>query len=187
MKKITLLFALVVTSCYMTFGQQFEKSTGALNVGVGLGSALYSGTHYKMTIPPIALAYDHGVSEKLGIGYISAGGYVAISGSKYVYDYAGEEYGWKYTYITLGPRAAYHFDVVDALDLYAGVLVGVNIVSSKTIGGDSPVTDHSAQKTAIAHAEFVGLRWYFTPVVGLFAELGYGVSYLTLGVAFKFP
>jgi hypothetical protein len=186
MKKIALLLALAMATSFITHSQQFKKSTGALNVGIGLGSGLYSGHHYKMSIPPIILAYDHGITEKLGIGYISLGGYFAISGSKWEYDDGFYNYGWKYTYFTVGPRAAYHFDVVDVLDLYAGILVGVNIVSSKSFG-DTSMGSYSAQKTGIAHAEFAGIRYYFTPVIGAFAELGYGVTYLTLGVTFKFP
>ena len=185
MKKIALILVIILGGGLVTQGQQFTKSTGALNVGIGIGTGLYSGSFYKMTIPPISLSYHHGVSEKLGIGYISVGGYVAISGSKWEYDDALYNYGWKYTYITVGPRAAYHFDVVDALDLYAGLLVGVNIVSSKAFG-DNAMSTYNAQKTGLAHAEFAGIRWYFTPVMAAFAEVGYGVTYLTLGVAFKF-
>ena len=66
MKRIALIFVLVLGGCLIVEGQQFKKSTGALNVGVGLGSGLYSGNYYKMRIPPIALSYDHGITEKLG-------------------------------------------------------------------------------------------------------------------------
>ena len=186
MKRIALILAIVLGGCLVAQGQQFEKSTGALNVGIGIGSGLYSGPNWKMTIPPISISYEHGITEKLGIGYISVGGYVAISGAKQEWhDASYGDYGYKYTYIVVGPRAAYHFDLVDVLDLYAGVFVGAKIVSSKTFGDDMILTSKS-QGTGVAHSEFVGIRYYFTPLVGVFAEVGYGVAYLTVGAAFKF-
>jgi hypothetical protein len=32
---------------------------------------------------------------------------------------------------------------------------------------------------------FAGARWFPKPKIALFAELGYGISYLTLGASFK--
>lgn len=184
MKQIVLILVFALAGQIIAGGQPFEKGDKALNVSLGIGSALYSGPNIKMSIPPIAVSFEQGITEKLGIGYIGVGGYVGISGSKY--EYPGSDYGYKNTYIIVGGRAAYHFDLVDDLDIYAGVILGVNITSSKEFG-DFPVSyvDNS-QSTRVAHSEFVGIRWFFKPGFALMAELGYGISYLNLGVAFKF-
>jgi len=184
MKRVAFILVLALAGQIIAEGQPFEKGDKALNVSLGIGSALYSGRYYKMRIPPISVSFEQGITEKLGIGYIGVGGILSIAGSKY--EYPGFDYGYKNTYIIAGGRAAYHFDLVDDLDIYAGIIVGVNIVSSKEFG-DFPVSyiDNS-QTTSVAHSEFVGIRWFFKPGFGLMAEVGYGISYLNLGVAFKF-
>ena len=170
----------------MASGQPFEKGDKALNAGIGIGSALYSGRHYKMRIPPISLSYEQGITNKLGIGYIGVGGYLGISGSKWETELLDDKYGYKYTYIVIGARGAYHFDLVDDLDIYAGLILGVNIVSSKEIGDWPAGVTASEQSTGVAHSEFAGIRWFFKPNFALMAELGYGISYFTVGVSFKF-
>ena len=102
MKRLALILVLALAGQILAQGQQFKKADGALNVGIGLGTGLYSGPLYKMTIPPISISYEHGVSEKLGIGYISAGGFLAISGAKQEWsDPSYGDYGYKFTYIVV--------------------------------------------------------------------------------------
>ena len=186
MKKIVMIMVVVFGVQLMAQGQPFEKGDKTINLGIGIGSALYSGKLYKMRIPPISLSYEQGITNKLGIGYIGVGGYFGISGSKWETEYLTYEYGWKYTYIVLGARGAYHFDLVDNLDLYAGLILGVNIVSSKEIGDWPAGVAVSEQSTGVAHSEFAGIRWFFKPNFALMAELGYGISYLTVGASYKF-
>jgi len=186
MKKIAMIMVVVFGVQLMAQGQPFEKGDKTINLGIGIGSALYSGKYYKMRIPPISLSYEQGITNKLGIGYIGVGGYFGISGSKWETEYLTYEYGWKYTYIVLGARGAYHFDLVDNLDIYAGLILGVNIVSSKEIGDFPTGVNVDEQSTGVAHSEFAGIRWFFKPNFALMAELGYGISYLTVGAAFKF-
>lgn len=185
MKKIVLLLLVVFGVQIVANGQAFKKNDKAITLGIGIPSAsLYTGSYYKLRIPPISLSYEHGITDKLGIGYIGVGGYFAIAGSKYEVTIPPfDTYGWKYTYIIVGVRGAYHFDLVDNLDIYAGLMVGARVTSSKEIGD---VGVASPDKTKATHAEFAGIRWYVKPRFALMAELGYGISYINLGVAFKF-
>ncbi len=185
MKKIAMILVVVFGVQLMASGQPFEKGDKAINVGIGIGSALYSGKYYKMRIPPISLSYEQGITNKLGIGYIGVGGYLGISGSKWETEVAGDTYGWQYTYFVIGARGAYHFDLVDDLDIYAGLILGVNIISSKEIGDWPTDVTGKSESTGVAHSEFAGIRWFFKPNFALMAELGYGISYLTVGVSFK--
>lgn len=186
MKKIALILVVVFGVQLMASGQPFEKGDKAINLGIGIGSALYSGPHYKMRIPPISLSFEQGITNKLGIGYIGVGGYFGISGSKAEWEILDQNYGYKYTYIVIGGRGAYHFDLVDNLDIYAGLILGVNIVSGKEFGDWPAGISVSEQSTGVAHSEFAGIRWFFKPNFALMAELGYGISYLSIGAAFKF-
>jgi hypothetical protein len=42
----------------------------------------------------------------------------------------------------------------------------------------------SGSGSGVAYSLFVGGRYYFNQHIGVFAELGYGVAWLNLGVAF---
>ena len=181
MKKIAFILALAFLGQICVHAQPFKQKDKVLNLGIGIGTGIYSGGAYSMRIPPITASFELGVSDKLGIGYIGAGGLVGIAGSKYEVTII-DTYGWKYTYIIIGGRAAYHFDLVDDLDIYAGLMAGVRITTTKEIGNPTG----SPESTGYAHYEFVGIRYYVTSSFALMAELGYGISYLNLGIAYKF-
>ena len=177
----------------LTQAQAFEPGTNVLNFGFGLGSNYYSGAYYKMRIPPIGISYERGITEKIGIGHISAGGYFGISGSKYEYSGWGYTYGYKYTYITFALRGLYHFDfyeltnndIFNKFDIYAGITSGLRFTSSKEYGNNlynvSPDNDVS-----LVYGVFVGARYYFSPVFGVYTELGYSTSILNFGLCYKF-
>ena len=91
----------------------FGKGDKALNIGIGLGSTI-SGT----TIPPITASLDFGVADRLingNNGSISVGGLLCYTGS--FNDYVTTHYG------IIGARGAFHYQFVDKLDTYAGLLL----------------------------------------------------------------
>lgn len=84
MKKIifTLVCMLVVAGAS---AQSFNKGDKVLNLGIGLGNTLYSGTGFKTTIPPVSASFEYGIvdhlfDEKSSIG---VGGYFGYTSSKY--------------------------------------------------------------------------------------------------------
>ena len=182
MKRILSLLV-VVSFCFTQIVAQestFEKGTKVLNLGVGLGSTLYSGIGNKMGIPPISASFEVGaVDNILEKGVIGVGGYLGYSSHRWEY----LNYGWKYSNIIIGGRGAFHYPLVDKLDTYTGLLLGYNIASSKEIGTPIGI---AASSGGIAWSWFLGARYYFKDTFGVFAELGYGIAYLTLGVSLKF-
>jgi hypothetical protein len=64
-------------------------------------------------------------------------------------------------------------------------MLGYNIVSvnedSNYIG-----SDYKTNTSAPVASWFVGARYYFNDNLAGMAELGYGVAYLNLGIAYKF-
>ncbi|MFN3952176.1 MAG: outer membrane beta-barrel protein [Thermaurantimonas sp.] len=150
---------------------QYEAGDKLLNVGIGLGFSLGSG---KSTLPPISLSYEHGFTDK-----ISVGGFLGYAGSKV----ENSLYKINYTYLMLGARGSYHFYVNNNIDAYGGVLLGYNILSSK-IDPEPPIPISTAS-SGLVYGFYVGGRYYFTEKIGAFAELGYGISYVTVGLAVK--
>ncbi len=185
MKKLSLLFVVVSFFFIQLAGQEptFSKGDKVLNLGLGLGSTLYSGTYYKSQIPPLSASFEVGVADNiLEKGVIGVGGYIGYS--SYKYKYSG--WGWKYSNMIIGVRGNFHYPLVDKLDTYTGLLLGYNIASSKEFGTAILGYDYDTSSGGPAYAWFVGARYYFKDTFAVMAELGYGITYLNLGVSLKF-
>lgn len=150
----------------------FGKGDKALNIGIGLGSTI-SGT----TIPPITASLDFGVADRLingNNGSISVGGLVGYAGSNN--DFVTVHYA------IVGARGAFHYQFVDKLDTYAGLLLGYRYARANW---KSDIIDGNVSSSQIDLGGYLGARYFFTPKVGAFAELGYSIAYANVGVTFK--
>lgn len=181
---IILLLGLCCSFAHGQTGNAFQKGDNVVGLSVGLGGTLYSGGGYSSKMPLIALSYERCLMDNLfdAKSSLGLGAIVGYTSSKW--KYAG--YGWKYTNIIVGLRGALHYQFVNKLDTYTGLMLGYDISSAKTIGNFPSEWAYSASTGGFAWAWNVGARYYFTDSFAGFAELGYGVSILNLGVAFKF-
>jgi hypothetical protein len=180
MKKILFSAFLLMTSLTCLHAQQVTKGTKLLNLGIGLGSAYaYSGS--TLTLPPVHASLEVGVADK-----ISVGGLVGYTASKWDQIILNQKYSWSFSYLIVGARGSYHFLNNDKADIYAGLMLGYNIASSKyesTVANSLNVIKPAVGGFALgAH---VGGRYMFSEKVGGFAELGYNISWLSLGATFK--
>jgi hypothetical protein len=118
---------------------------------------------------------------------IGIGGYFGYAGAKEEFSTFGIEYSWKYSYLIIGARGTYHFVLEDNADVYGGVMLGYNVASVKFESDDEDlealVTEPSAG--GVAYSAFVGGRYMFAEKVGVFGELGYGISWITAGLTLK--
>ena len=180
-----LLLLTILTIPLSGNSQPFIKGDKVINVGLGIGSTLYSGTGYKTSLPPLSASFEVGVTE-LGPGIIGVGGYFGISSYKWEDSYGGTTYGWKYSNIIIGARGNYHYSFAEKLDTYAGLMLGYNILNSKETGNWPSGYDYSANSSSFIWAFYVGGRYYFSDSFAAMLELGYGIAWLNIGVAFKF-
>jgi hypothetical protein len=184
MKKLLLLFVIGCFTLTQLVAQEstYNKGDKVLNIGIGFGTTLYSGTYYKSQIPPISGSLEFGVADNiLEKGVIGVGPYVGYS--SYKYEYSG--WGWKYSNIIVGARGNFHYPLINKLDTYTGLLLGYNISSSKEFGTYSGY-DYKASSGGVVWSWFIGGRYYFSDNFAAMLELGYGVAYLNLGIALKF-
>ena len=166
-KSIFILLAIFVAAAAQA--QPFQKGTTTANVGVGLGTALGG---LGKARPAVG-----------GPGIISLGGYVGNTG----YKYSSGNYTYKWNYIVVGARGAYHyngFTTVPNLDVYGGAMLGYNIVKYSSDGDDMAMVNNYGSGMGLSG--FLGSRWFFSDKIGAYAELGYGVSVLNVGLTFKF-
>ncbi len=174
MKKLLSVSIFIVLAAAISFGQTYKKGDNNLNIGIGPGLA---GIYGSMDVPSISVGYQVGVHQKFSVG-----GIVGYSSSSYGYS----KYEWTYRYIFIGGRGEYHFIDADIenLDLYAGITLGYNIVSVTEPSGFNGY-GYSAEGSYLLYGFHAGGRYYFTPKIGAFLELGYGVGYIVVGGTFR--
>ncbi len=189
MKKFNYLLTLLILLAYSSaWSQTFEKGTKVASLGIGIGSSLGS-FDYSSQIPGISVMYEQGIAEAGNVGIIGVGGYVGYKSFSFESNSGTFESKSNWNYTIIGIRGALHFTGINAenLDLYGGLMASYNLLNysyednSGFNTGNKGNFGNSAGLTL-----FVGARYYFSDNLGGFAELGYGVAYLNLGIALKF-
>lgn len=135
----------------------FQKEDIVINAGIGLGKTFSYGGTIGL---PLSASVEYGITDVIGVG-----GRIGYIPSKNL------------NVFLIGAKGSYHFNElldleVENLDLYAGVdLFYRNF--SVLINSGLEVGFH------------LGGRYYFSETFGVHAEFGYGLAWLTGGVAFK--
>ncbi|MBS1682810.1 MAG: hypothetical protein JST48_13945 [Bacteroidetes bacterium] len=168
---VGLVVALTLVSS-TAFGQ-FKKGDNLLNLGLGLNSYYNGGI-------PLSVSLEHGVTNEISVGGI-------IDYLSYHYGYIGSNYNFNAFFI--GARGSYHFNKVLNIndkewDIYAGLSLGLRSVNWND---NNFKYSNGAYGTGLFLGVHAGARYYFSPKVGGFFELGaLGSTNVRLGVAFKF-
>lgn len=187
MKKLSLLmvFCFLVLASAQSQGDNFGEGSSAINVGVGFGNTVYSG--YDMGFPSISASYEYGIVEiPMGSslkGIVGVGGLVGFGGAK-------KDYGWgkiKANYFIVAARGNYHFIFHEKFDPYAGIILGYYFGNSEVEYNPGYTWWNWEDNSNGFHGGgYVGARWFFTPAIAAFTELGWNVSIFTVGATFKF-
>ncbi|MBL7882591.1 MAG: hypothetical protein JNL69_00870 [Bacteroidia bacterium] len=182
-----------------TSAKCFDENTRILNVGVGVGGIRHyriAGGRYRET-PAFSISYEQPWKQRLGPGYIGVGGYLGFQSANYrntyraPHDFNDYYYEHHWNNILVAGRAAYHWDVLnkERAEVYGGIIIGARIQLYRYDTNDpKPEQSNYKLKDGVAYPTyslFAGARWYFAKKVGVFAEAGYGISYLTAGLTFK--
>lgn len=165
---LLVIAVLGITSQTAFAQEQFQKGDKILNVGIGGGGYGFYGGGFA-----VGGSFEYGVHE-----FISVGGQVDLN--FYNYSYA---FGFKDNYISvpIAARGSYHYGkhflTINALDLYAGPVLGFSIDGNEYYSGTSIVIGAQA-----------GARYYFKPAMGVFAEFSGGSNVIPakVGLTFKF-
>ncbi len=182
MKQHLLSAAVAAVLSFGASAQVFEEGAKFLHAGLGVGSPYaYSGS--KMGVPPLHASFEMGVTDKIGVG-----GLIGYTSSTWDQAFFTTNYSWKFSYLIIGARGAYHFLDHEKIDAYGGAMLGYNIASAKFESNDADlerlVTEPSVG--GLAFGAFVGGRYMFSDNSGVFAELGYNIAWLSVGYTAKF-
>lgn len=192
---IALLLIFTTTSALRA--QSFQKGQTDLNLGIGIGNIII-GSGSSNVFPPLSVALEYGITQD-----ISLGAYLGFTGASYSFS-SWEDCGhgngngqyytdtYKWSYFIAGVRGAFHFGRFipnEKLDVYAGLMLG-NDFAHSSYSTTSLCPDHreffGQTYGGGVFSVYAGARYRFTNRIGIFGELGYGISYLTIGVNFKF-
>lgn len=178
MKRFILVLAVLAVAVLNTQAQDmFEKGTQLFKFGVGVNGAGV----------PVEVSYEKGIIED----FLTEGLVLGIGANVGYYGYKEEfvdltgPYSWKYTNMIVAARALGHYSLIDKLDTYAGLVLGYNVASVKYDGAYSEFIN-SPSVGGLVFGGLVGARYEFNPNLGIYAEAGYSISYLNVGLAYKF-
>ena len=183
MKKFLLAALVFIGSLGVANAQEIaSKGTSMVNVGIGLGHHFGS---TGMSIPPLSVAYDYSIVS--GLIDRNNGAYGAFTSGSVTYRVPGYSSSASYTHILLGFRGMFHYQFAPKLDTYAGLMLGYHIAST-SYSNSGPMGSYS--NSGLTGSGFdigviLGARYFFTPRIGAFTELGYSLPYWNLGVTFK--
>ena len=184
MKKILFLITAICLSIAVHTSAQesaFEQNDNVVSLGIGLGGTYYRGWYSGYSgisrLPTFTFAYARCLignlfNEQSALGIGALGGFNYTSSST-----------WTSTNILVGVRGALHYAFVDNLDTYGGVMTGYNIHSWKW--KESGASAHTGS-SGFTYGVFAGARYYFAGPLAVFAELGYGYTFLNAGISLKF-
>ncbi len=213
MKKINILilaFALMSTISLNAQDAAFGKGKTVVTLGYGFPNLariglriIYSGSAYQNTtisgFGPILLKGDYGILKNLGVGAV-----IGYSNTKL--DLVGTDshynnntgYTENYNYyaslhwssLSIGAHANYHFVTKEKVDAYVGGGAGYTINTISYTVNDPYQQTHGTlayNPNTVYFGVTVGLRYYFSPNIGVYAEGGFEKgSILQGGMAVKF-
>jgi hypothetical protein len=177
-----MLTALLGASSFAKNGYDPTMKVAQFGIGVGGLGGFYGSSN----LPVLTAGLDFGIDKMF-----SAGGRIGYTSSTFENPYfiaaTRAIYRWKYTYITIAGRGSYHYPIEnEKLDLYGGVDLGYNIVSSKYDGDVAGrLYAASASGSYMFFGVHVGGRYYFSQSLAAFGELGYGYGILNVGISLK--
>lgn len=194
MNKRTLF--LVAVLCFFGLSTKaqdvFHKGDIVGNVQIGVGNY----HSYGIGFHPTSISLDFGAFDNIikgENGSIGIGGYFGIANYRDKWVVNDVKYKETNLRMCFGVRGSFHYQFVDNLDTYAGFMMGLytnnyNYVVKDTHGNNIIVDDKDYHKERVnfAHSMFIGARYYFSDAFGVSAEAGYGFTYLSAGITFKF-
>lgn len=171
MKKLLLAAVFTALGTGLSYAQ-IEKGNSLISANVGIGSTF--ATSGATASLPIGLSYEYAINDKM-----TAGAFGMYAGAKWDNAWGGKD--WKWNYIFVGAMYNYHFVNDEKWDVYAGGRLGFINVSLDD--GGTGITSPST--SGVGYAIQGGARYFFTKSLAANAELGYGFSYLRIGLTYK--
>ena len=190
MRNFIILTALFVMGMTTTQAQvSFKKGTVEFATGIGVFST-FAKDGATTVIPPVSARLGVRLSPNFSLSAYAARSVSQLNNEELP---DGSIRDLENEYTILGLRAAAHASPGEKVDFYGGAMLGYNIPNidesinnqPKSDGDDVPSFSRPAENE-FTYSAFIGAAYYPLQRVGLFAEVGYGISILSTGLTLKF-
>lgn len=154
------------------FGVGYTDIGPAIGLGgIGNASATFGG-RFEHAIKPLPDLGNGTLGIEASFDYYSWGDNFA-------------SYSWNYRYIPIGVTANYHFKVSDPKwDPFLGAGLGYNIVSC-SYDGPGTASIGCGYSSGLYFIGRAGGRYFFSPKMAAYADVGAGAAALNLGLMFR--
>jgi hypothetical protein len=180
---LSLIFFLIL-ACF----QAGYSQNGRFDVNFGVGIfPTFAKDKIKTILPPLALSCDFKAMPNLSVG-LYAGHSESVK--KYKVGNDGTVAQSRNRFSIVGLRAAAHYRELENWDFYGGMTLNYNHSRVEILEGDKDfITRHMGIKPVsgkMSASGFVGARYGLGKNLGIFAEIGMGISIVAVGVGYRF-
>lgn len=135
-----------------------------------LGARFNMEPHYLYFGAGANVVGDYTLFNHWWMGHFTLGGYI------------GSNFHSHTSQFTFMPRATYGLNITEDFEVHVAVMAGLGV---RHLSPKYYPTDY--RRVYFSHGELAGVRYYFTPNIGVEAELGYvyTMGYFNVGVTFR--
>ncbi len=191
-KLIPLTSLCILLACTVLHSQSSPVGSFSISTGIGIVPT-YTGKTVTTNIPALSFQVGYRVSE--GFSLSAYAGFTEATSKTRVFSDGLESQVNNKTSM-FGLKGQFHKDFTDKIELYGGLLIGVsrfnttetNVKTGEVVvrsPGQPTPYNPNAPKGQFLYSGFVGGKYSINPTIGLFAELGYGISLANLGFKFQ--
>ena len=170
--------ALVVQSAAAQAREAPMFHVGYTDVGPVLGLGSVGGANMA-----IGGRFEHALQTLPSMGNGILG--IEVGADYYSWSYAAFSYSWSVKYLPIGVTANYHFKVTEPkLDPFVGLGLGYDVVSC-SFSGPNSAGNGCGYDSGIYLIARGGLRYFLSPAMALYGDVGAGAATLNVGLMFK--
>lgn len=163
----------------------YKKGDLSFNAGVGFLPTA-SSANVNAKIPPLSLSANYRVSKNASVGAFAA--FASTSFRSDLPKHAVIPRSSDSQQFMVGARGSVHYDL-NKTTFYGGLMLGYNqerMVTDipESMEDEIPVFPVVTKGKAI-YTAFIGTQHMLTKSLGLYGEVGYGISIFNLGLSFK--
>lgn len=201
MKKAMFLFVISVVFIFAgTDNVIAQKAEGQVVISAGIGYWMYGtpvgiGFIQEKNIysePVLNGMIDYGVADFFSIGLAVSHQKMSIEGVNYYLDTTispvslKEDVTEELTRLNIGIRPLVHFIKHDDIGMYAGLRMSYSLWTYDHDSEDPNWDDINLERTKMNVQLLLGLRAYFSDIIGMYMEIGMGAPYVaSVGLSFK--
>lgn len=194
MKKITLLLLGSVFAFSFAHAQHHTTQFGKFAFGASVGLLpSYAMDDAETHVPPINVRAGVRLSQRFTLS--SFLGYTDVTSAPKLFN-DGYSTVINNKTLLLGLRSEMHKEITDRVEMYGGILLGwshsqrmekdaVTGIEMKRDANTPTPYNPNAPNAQMLYAGFVGATYFVDDKLGVFSEIGYGISLLSVGVMMK--